>query len=60
MMQLTKEWRPIDWPDGYEVVRKTKDMLSTSEVFELGASTMLIKVCEELKKRNINLVKVLK
>jgi len=46
------EWRPKEWPDANEVIFKAEQvassaMLSSSQIFELGASTML----EALRKR---------
>ena len=61
---IDKEWRPKEWPDAHEFIfllEKAGTMLSTTEVFELGASTLLVKIVEEVKqKNNIDLLKMLK
>jgi len=55
-----REWRPDDWPDGFDVVFGQGRDLSSKEVFELGANTMLNAVAEKFQERGgIDFFKIL-
>ena len=44
-----KRWRPELWADANEAVFRAGTMLSTAEVYELGADAMLKALKKELK-----------